>query len=725
MKSRAIPLEKPKSNLGVLATITLTIILASAGIRYWTYNSSIIGTDAAQYLGAARDYLTTGEFTESLTSEVFPRFLPLGLPVMTVGMTMLTVLDVVQSGVLVSFLFGSLMPGLVFLMGYRATRSVYYPFLAAGLIVFNTVLVNLSVTCMTDNPWIFFFLVLCWIMSEYLAKKSDAYFIGFSILLACLFGILYEIRYPSIYLLIGIPLVLAIINKHFGSIDWKKFACGILLFSIIGWTVVVGTAYRFYEANGFFTLIPGASPTVAIGEVKSLANLELFEINDAGTNTKWNEPQSQTGHILGELLSDPSKRLRIFVNNVRSNWLVLSKALWSSDHFVNDTVLIVLLTVIISLVVGFLTDSRKFLIGGKLSPLCLCMTYILAILTFANFVMYSLVNVNTRYMVQLAPSVVILISIFLACFVPFNVTLRPGSVYSNLIDVSKSQFYSHSVFSGICAIMSIMVLVLLAQSAWPELRKWKLRNLRYVEQAKKVNEISTDLGISPAIITSYSELALRASAKQISVPWTEEDPILLSKYIQNKGGTFIQVPSHASFDTINVGCPLHHFLVEVASNFPKSVLKLNPDPLFLIKEHPVIDFAEDNQSADNLTNVTLKPDETYLVLNEWSLYGKIPKDSEKKTSMVLSDTGNPRALLSSKPFHRVKRVGNVNDDNPVHYYQYIVFSTHDYLDPKLSLTNDAVASKNPFKYQGSRIYTIRFKHRSQKNGNPDLSDGNS
>lgn len=716
-----------KTEFAVLIIVTLAIILASVMIRYRTYNSSIIGSDAAQYLGAARDYILTGEFTESLTSKSFPRFLPLGLPAMVVAVVKLTGWGVQKSGVFVALFFGSLIPGIVFLMAFRGTKSFVYSILGALLIVFNWRLISLSTQCMTDNLYVFFFLILSWILAEYFARRTDTLFIVLCALIGILFGILYEIRYPSIFLLVGIPVALGIRNARIGYIGWRKFALGALLFSLIGWTVVLTTSYRFYKANGFFTLIPAASMALAFGEVKAIGNLDLLKLNEKGTASKWIESEGQARGIAGELASHPAKRLYLTVINAKSNFLVLWNEIWTSDQRVQIAAFCMFLLPLICLVKRIVFQGRKCGMLPPIPPTCFPMTYSVGILSAMHFATYSLVNVNPRYMVQLAPPLAVIIPIFLARLAPLNNNNLVGLTYRQVFDAAKYIFAKvfdavkclinrPSLCAEIVAIVSVVVVLFLMRSVWPASRSWRLAQPSLFLDAAEISTIAASNGIQPVVMTQYTELPFRLYAQEVDIPFGEEDPELLFRLIRGQGVNFSRCDSSITFrDTENgfiISVPVYHLLLELATSFPDSIRQSQAGRVFFIKDPPLIKLLSKTEHSEKLERVQLEPDKIYLILNEWRRVGEIPKDVLQKTSMVLSDGSYSRGLLKAKPFPEILRQTYPSKSLDL-YYQYVVFSTNDIPNPRLSLTTVAGASNNSLKYDGGRIFTIEFSNNSQ------------
>ena len=682
--------SRNKTSLVMIWCLALAVILAGAWVRWQSHIQSppcLHGNDAAQYAGAARDFVRTGEFVETTHSLDLPRYLPLGYPAVMAGIMKATGLDARRAGVSLSLLMGILLPLLVLLFMLRLTRAWAPSILAAGFCAFNQFLIIYSIRVMTDVPFVFLMILLCWGLTEYLARKTLPRFYLFCLGLGLVFILFFQLRVSSLYLLGSLPLVLFLRNLWARALPWPRLVVGILIFLTLGSSSVLLTSYRLYVHNGFWSLSPQIGLASAVGVLKSNGDASYFKLQPPGENTRFEVSGRGGKPAPSKLAGSPRWALSNTWKLVKANSQYLWEQWW--NHHSGVGLLAAGLLAALALLSLLSRASNRHGRGKAvwhLPEFTRLNTGIMVLLTLAgvHFASYCLVNANSRYMGQLAP---MLFMLYFTCM--HKLTLAPQrtrplppdwySRESKDLDHLRWTLPISSAIQG-CALIFTLA-VARSSPAVPQDRQNHQRHYQVVKimggvmawivcaglllftmaQSKLVlpmggelywNQglaIKQDLGPGRCRVVCGSwVIPYYAEGYGFIFPYAEDDPVLLINYLRLNQINYVEEKSYVGFGDYYFAVPFI-FLLDGFADLPRgNFVERRDHELYKIVRLPPPARQVSTPPFDQAGRMVLKPDKLYLVRLFWNNLAGHHLDEEAATVSQLHDGDRKVRELKAK-----------------------------------------------------------------------------
>lgn len=559
-----LPAQAPQGGaLRLIALVLLCVFLASAAFapRWLMSNRAhLLSWDMAEYAGAARDLLEYGFVEERTHSEALFHFLPLGYPVMIAAWVKAFGGTVHDAALRVNVAAGVLCCVLLFLFVRHATGSTAAALFAGLLAAGHARLIGISAAAMTDMPYMTCFLLLAWLTFALFASPRPRYVPGF-FLAGAVFAAMYLLRVSALYLYFGIPflfLSLALALRKGGA---RRFALGLLLFLAMGALAVGAVSWRLTELNGYFTLTPQIAANKSMGDFRNETQDDTFDLDESGLVVNWASRNVDSPGLAHAWLQDPAGRFGFFLDNVRKSFGFVWEGLW--DGFVRQQQawvrlalgLAVVLALIRTLVLG--QGRRPLMRPDNRTDRVILAASILFFYVAAHMAAYSLLNSRVRYMWQTIPLLIAGMGLLMAVLQRLAWSKAPGRGGSSFLGLLAGGAVLAVWLGG--AFLPQMNLDVIYRMSWtpPD------RSVVPPEYQPMLDwaEAGDD---APRVLFDDAAAPYYGRAWGIIVPYTEDDPVKLMRYMDHwsvdfasiqrvtyVGPTLLDTPSAALLDALS------------------------------------------------------------------------------------------------------------------------------------------------------------------------------
>jgi 4-amino-4-deoxy-L-arabinose transferase-like glycosyltransferase len=746
-----------------LSLACVAVLFLSFHLRDMAVNLAIpLDSDEAQYVGAARDYLETGRFLESTHNQSIPYFMPLGYPALIVLTAKLLHFEPHKAALTVNLVLGTLLPVLVLLFTWRLTESSTAALLAGVWAAVNWPQAELSAQAMTDVSYIVVFLLIAWLLWEYFWGMKGRLFWLFCLLLGFLFAAMYMIRVSAIYMLGAVPLVCLWVNWRRRQMPWRGMLVGLALFLALGLAVVLGNSLRWQQLNGYFTLSPQVAGNISIGNYESKGEYDLFRVHESG-NTTVRRYQQRHGQTVAGELKNPLPRLSIMAENVIINLEFIWFGLWGWKV---DTGLAGLAWALLALAMAVLGQRKRTQPGAEAAPirpypqkdrLWLAVS-ILGGLMLVHLLTYSVAVHFRRYMIQVASMGIILVSVGVHWLVwrvyqrhypgrdgdsfimlglpagefvpkPFMLESGEGKGRSSFTVKRVPPIVTWGWMLLMAAVLGVCVLIWMqGDHSWLSAnnrdhygvdRQKRIGDYEDVplvaqtmaQRAKKVNQ--------PVRVAADSwSLAYYSHGTGFPVPYTEDRPEMLWRYLRSNRVNFVYGSNSIDFGSQVTGVPLYFILDVLAPLDQPWVVRHREGPHYQLSGYPQ-PKAVGKLEALGGAALVLEPDRLYLLHASFTGKGSRGKIvSDRILFELQTGDGRRRELVGDLcpgpdlvPQNLPMPLGNLltsrkaPSQRQIAWHLYLAVDTRGLSQPRLNPLPQGLAS--PLKaFQGAVLYEL-------------------
>ncbi len=302
--------------------ILILIFLLGTLIRiYLSWNETFIGSDAVIYTRLGKNLIESGKylFGENFNLGIY---FPPGYPIF-VGLINLFFNDLFLSGKMVSLFFGLISIFLFYLTGKELNNRESGLFAAFAYAIYPTGIIVTTLKAQSEGTFFFFLFLSIYLFI--LSKRRNSFFIYASLGLSI--GTAYLTR-PEGLLLLLLPFLTFIDNNPLKNKRYLFKVCVTFMTFIL----IISPYLLFLQrSTGEFTISGKQNMGMSIERevnIKSKKELDktIFSLNEEKTQLRFfNTKTSIFSYISKNLLKNPSKFIKYFLNNVKDEIEILRR----------------------------------------------------------------------------------------------------------------------------------------------------------------------------------------------------------------------------------------------------------------------------------------------------------------------------------------------------------------------------------------------------------------
>ncbi|THB71553.1 MAG: hypothetical protein D6E12_01105 [Desulfovibrio sp.] len=556
-----------------LAFLVLAVFSAAWFPRYYqSLRHDYLSWDEAQYAGAARDFLQYGAFEERTHSEALFHFLPLGYPALIVAWVKLTGASVHDAALMVNVALGALLA--VFAAGFllHATRSWFFSLVGGLLVAWHGQLVALAGRPMSDTAYMACSLLMVWLLFAFFSASKWRRFPLVCLGLGLLFSAMYLVRISALYLVPGVPLMLLVgwyLKRRQGErVRW--FWTGLGVYVLLCAITVGGTAYRLSILNGYFTVTPQVAANLATGDLRNRGQLEIFDLNAQGTQVNWAGRNQDEPGLVSRWVNEPGTRLTMLAKNVETNMGFLWNATWVDFDKWKPLAPVGFGLVLVLGAIAAWSKRKERPWAERFPPgegrRLLAALGVLGAFITMHVLAYSLLSARARYMGQVMALVMLLVVLILHVVLGLSNEHQDAPRNKPRFDFNLTRLFVLSlIMVGLLVLFKPLLGKCLSPFPVPD------RSAQN-DTITGIRSSAQESGRTPIIVYDNSSIPYYCEGYGILVPYTEEDPVLLAKYIRHYDVEFVSVGYSTGFNSETVfNIAMWGLLRSVGQQFPDMV----------------------------------------------------------------------------------------------------------------------------------------------------------